>query len=259
MISLVGVTQHYGIRPVLKNVDLKISAGKLTAVVGPNGMGKTTLLGVIAGTLVPQHGRVEIDGLRRRGSEEEELAIRRRVVYLPDHPWLPRERTGREFLLAVGALYEVAPERLIDHVERLLALFQLQREGDWPIRSYSNGQKKKIAIASALISDASILLLDEIFGGGLDPAGILALKHVLRHMVKSEGRTIVMTAPVPEIVEELADEVVVFRDGQVEAHDTIDGLRRRANCQGSLAEVLGQIMHPEMMGHVLQYFEGGRR
>lgn len=139
MISLVGVTQHYGIRPVLKNVDLKISAGKLTAVVGPNGMGKTTLLGVIAGTLVPQHGRVEIDGLRRRGSEEEELAIRRRVVYLPDHPWLPRERTGREFLLAVGALYEVAPERLIDHVERLLALFQLQREGDWPIRSYSNG------------------------------------------------------------------------------------------------------------------------
>jgi len=255
MISLVGVTQHYGIRPVLKDIDLKISGGKLTAVVGPNGMGKTTLLGVIAGTLVPQNGTVTIDGFRRRGSEEEELAIRRRMVYIPDHPWLPRERTGREYLLAVGALYEVAPERLIGHVERLLALFQLQREGDWPIRSYSNGQKKKVAIAAALVADAQILLLDEIFGGGLDPAGILALKHVLRRMTKTEGRTVVMTAPVPEIVEELADEVVVFRDGQVVAHDTVDGLRQRANCHGSLAEVLGRLIHPEMMDHVQQYFQ----
>lgn len=255
MISVVGVTQHYGVRPVLCDVELKIPAGKLTAIVGPNGMGKTTLLGVIAGTLFPQKGYVEIDGLRRRRSEEEELSIRRRAVYLPDHPWLPRDRTGREFLLTVGALYDVPGERLLGHVERLLALFQLQKEGDWPLRSYSNGQKKKVAIASALVTDAPVLLLDEIFGGGLDPAGILALKLVLRRMVTAEGRTVVMTAPVPEIVEELADEVIVLRDGRVEAHDTIAGLRKRANCHGSLAEVLGKLIHPEMLDHVRQYFE----
>ena len=86
MISVVGVTQHYGVRPVLCDIELKIPAGKLTAIVGPNGMGKTTLLGVIAGTLYPQKGYVEIDGLRRHRSEEEELAIRHRAVYLPDHP-----------------------------------------------------------------------------------------------------------------------------------------------------------------------------
>src|SRR5689334_11357692 len=141
MIVLSDVTQHYGVRPVLRDITLKIPAGRLTAVVGPNGMGKTTLLGVMAGVLSPQKGYCEIDNLRRRRSEEEEREIRRRVVYLPDHPWLPVERTGRELLLGVGRLYDIEIDPLIDHVERLLELFQLAREGDWPIRGYSNGQK----------------------------------------------------------------------------------------------------------------------
>jgi ABC-type multidrug transport system ATPase subunit len=239
---------------VLRDVSLQIPAGKLTAVVGPNGMGKTTLLGVMAGTLSPQSGYCEIDGLRRRRSEQEELEIRRRVVYLPDHPWLPMERTGRELLLGIGRLYEVNGDELLDHVERLLELFNLIREGDWPIRGYSNGQKKKIALASMLVTGAPILLLDEPFAGGLDPAGILALKHVLRRLARQPQRTVVLTAPVPEIVEELADEVVVIRDGVVAAHDTPAGLRRLAGAHGSLADVLARLTHPETLDSVERYF-----
>src|SRR6266436_3190521 len=112
MISVVDVTQHYGIRPVLRHINLTIPPGSLAAVIGPNGMGKSTLLSVIAGVLTPQHGRVEIDGLHRKSSIENELAIRRLVVYLPDRPWLPKNRTGREFLLGVGRLYDVPVERL---------------------------------------------------------------------------------------------------------------------------------------------------
>ena len=255
MIHLAGVTQHYGVRPVLREVDVKIPAGRLTAIVGPNGMGKTTLLGVMAGVLSPQKGYVEIDGLRRRRTEEEELAIRRRVVYLPDHPWLPMARTGREFLLGVGRLYDRDLDELLDHVERLLELFQLVREGDWPIRSYSNGQKKKIAIASALVTEVPILLLDEPFAGGLDPAGILALRHVLRRLAASPERTIVMTAPVPELVEETADEIVVLSAGRIVAHDTLEGLRRMTNCSGSLAEVLARLTHPDTLNAIDRYFE----
>lgn len=255
MIHLSCVTQHYGVRPVLQEIELKIPAGRLTAIVGPNGMGKTTLLGVMAGVLSPQKGYVEIDGLRRRRTEEEELAIRRRVVYLPDHPWLPVARTGREFLLGVGQLYGVEIGRLIDHVERLLELFQLLREGDWPIRSYSNGQKKKIAVASTLVTEAPILLLDEPFAGGLDPAGILALQHVLRRLAAQPERTIVMTAPVPELVEETADEVVVLADGRIAAHDTVAGLRELAECDGSLAEVLARLTHPKTLGTIERYLE----
>jgi ABC-type multidrug transport system ATPase subunit len=258
MIVLSGVTQHYGVRPVLRQIDLKIPAGRLTAIVGPNGMGKTTLLGVMAGILSPQTGYVEISGLRRRRTAEEEIAIRRRVVYLPDHPWLPSGRTGREFLLGIGRLYDLDINYLMDHVERLLELFQLTREGDWPIRSYSNGQKKKIAIASALVTEAPVLLLDEPFAGGLDPAGILALKHVLRRLVANPARLVVMTAPVPELVEELADEIIVLSAGEIIAHDTLAGLRRLAKCEGSLAEVLTRITHPQTIDTIERYCQEAR-
>src|SRR6516225_10272105 len=74
MIQLDDITQHYGVRPVLRNISLGIGRGELVVILGPNGMGKTTLLGVMAGALPPQRGTVRIDGLTRRASAEEELA-----------------------------------------------------------------------------------------------------------------------------------------------------------------------------------------
>ena len=93
------------------------------------------------------------------------------TVYLPDQPWLPAQRTAREFLLAVGRIYDVEDERLMEHVDQLLHLFDLSEQGDSPIRSLSAGQKKKVALCSALVAETPILLLDEPFSGGLDPAG----------------------------------------------------------------------------------------
>jgi ABC-type multidrug transport system ATPase subunit len=255
MIEVQELTQHYGVRPVLRDVSLQIESGQIVAVVGPNGMGKSTLLSAMAGVLSPQHGKVKINGLARRASEEDELAIRRQVVYLPDQPWVPRNRTGREFLLAVGRLYDIDVERLMDHVERLLRLFELVRQGDQPIRSYSAGQKKKIALAGALVTEAPILLLDEPFSGGLDPSGILALKGVLEHRSRREDATIVITAPVPELVEELADRIVILREGRIAAFDTLDGLRRLTGCDGSLAEVLERLIYPETLKNLKHYFE----
>jgi len=157
VIELFDVTQHYGVRPVLRGISLRIEQGEVVTILGPNGMGKSTLLGVMAGVLSPQRGSVFINGLRRRGSEEEELEIRKRSVYLPDQPWLPANRTAREFLLAVGRLYDVEQERLMDHADQLLELFDLADKGDSPIRSYSAGQKKKIAVCSALVAGADLV------------------------------------------------------------------------------------------------------
>jgi ABC-type multidrug transport system ATPase subunit len=259
MIRVVHLTQHYGVRPVLVDLNFEIATGELVTVLGPNGMGKSTLLAALAGLLAPQEGYVEFDGVRRRSSPEGELAIRRKVAYLPDKPWLPTTQTGREFVMAVGQLYEHATSRVMDHCERLLRLFNLQDQGDRPIGSYSAGQQKKIALCSALITEAPYLLLDEPFSGGLDTAGMLALKHVLKRLAESDHRTVVMTTPVPELVEEIAERVAIIQDGRLAAYDTVAGLKRAAGDGGTLEIVLQRLLSPETLANIEDYFEGDAR
>jgi ABC-2 type transport system ATP-binding protein len=255
VIELVDVTQHYGVRPVLRGISLRIERGEVVTILGPNGMGKSTLLGVMAGVLSPQRGTVLINGMKRRGSEEEELAIRKMTVYLPDQPWLPGNSTGRDFLLAVGRLYEVEEERLIDHAHQLLELFDLAEKGDSPIRSYSAGQKKKIALCSALVAEVSVLLLDEPFSGGLDPGGLLTLKRIVQYHARRKVSTIVLTSPVPELVEEITTRVVVLKNGEILAFDTIDGLERMIGHRGSLGDVLERLIFPETSRKLETYFQ----
>jgi ABC-2 type transport system ATP-binding protein len=255
VIELHDITQHYGVRPVLRGINLRIERGEVVAILGPNGMGKSTLLGVMAGVLSPQKGEVRIDGLKRRGSEEEELAIRTMTVYLPDQPWLPAQRTCREFLLAVGRLYDVEVERLMGHIDQLLHLFDLSEQGDTPIRSLSAGQKKKVALCSALVAEAPILLFDEPFSGGLDPAGIMTLKRIIQHHPRRKEATIVLTSPVPELIEEIATRIIVLYDGEVLAFDTLDGLQRLSGHRGTLDQVLQRLMFPDTTQKLDAYFQ----
>lgn len=255
MITLKEITHHYGVHPVLKNISLHVDEGELVAVMGPNGMGKSTLLGIVAGVLAPLKGTVEIAGLVRRSSEENELAIRRQLVYLPDHPWLPFNLTGREYLHVVGKLYDIDIDRLMDHVDRLLSLFELSEQGDAPMRVYSNGQKKKIAICGALVTEARVLVLDEPFTGGLDPSSILALRRVLERLAERKDVTLLMATQIPEMAEALAHRVAVVRHGSIIAYDSIENLRTRAECDGSLGEVLERIIHPETVERIDRYFE----
>jgi ABC-type multidrug transport system ATPase subunit len=255
VIELEGVTQHYGVRPILRGISLRIERGEVVVILGPNGMGKTTLLGVMAGVLAPQRGTVIIDGLRRRGSEQDELTIRKKTVYLPDQPWLPANRTGREFLLAVGRLYDVDDERLMEHVDQLLDLFDLGSQGDSPIRAYSAGQKKKVALCSALATEVPIMLLDEPFSGGLDPAGLLALKRIIQRLGRRKDATVVLTSPVPELVEEIATRIIVLHDGEILAFDTLDGLQRMTGHRGSLGDVLERLVFPDTTRKLDTYFQ----
>ena len=257
-IDVAGVTHHYGVWPVLRDVSLSVRRGEVVALMGPNGSGKSTLVAVIAGVMSPFRGYVEINGLRRRRTAEQELAIRRQVCYLPAELWLPPTRTPREWVLAVGRLWGVGDERVMDHAERLLELFDLERHADSPIGSCSTGQRKKVALCGALASDAPLLLLDEPFAGGLDPTGILALKRVLAHHAAHDAATVVMATPVPELVEELADRVGVLRDGRMAAIGTVDELRRQTGCAGGLDEVYGHLVSPETNRKIDSYFRAAR-
>jgi ABC-type multidrug transport system ATPase subunit len=258
MIRVVDVSHHYGVRPVLSHINLDVPSGQLVAVMGPNGVGKSTLLSIIAGLMAPAKGYVEINGLRRRASEDAELQIRKQMAFLPDQPWLPEFRTGREWLMAVGQLYDLDAERLMDHISRLLELFQLTEKGDAPIRTYSNGQKKKIAICGVLVTEAPILILDEPFTGGLDPAAILALGRVLKHLAEREDLTVLMASQIAEMVEPLAHSIAVLEGTQVKAYDTLDGLRAKTGCSGSLPEVFEKLVHPQTLEQIESYFNRPR-
>jgi ABC-2 type transport system ATP-binding protein len=255
MIDVVDCSFHYGIRPILQNVSLHVDRGEVVALMGPNGMGKTTLLAVMAGVLPPVRGYVEIDGKRRRSSVENEKAIRREVVYLPADAWLPNLRAGRDWLLAMGRVYEIEDERLMAHAEDLLQLFALEKIADSNMGSYSTGQKKKILLAGTLITEAPIMLLDEPFSGGLDPSGLLSLKRVLNHLREERKTTVVMATPVPELVEEMADRVALIHDGTLIAFDTIDGLRKTAGVSGKLDEIYARLVSPSNVDNIERYLQ----
>jgi ABC-2 type transport system ATP-binding protein len=256
MIKVSGVTYHYSVRPVLKGVDLSIERGELVALMGPNGSGKTTLMSIIAGAISPRRGHVEIAGLRRRSTPDEEMAIRRKVFYLPADVWLPTSHSGREWLVAVGRLYDVKDEQIFDHVDRLLRLFDLEEKADSSVSDYSTGQRKKLALCTALVSEAPVLLLDEPFSGGLDPSGIIALRRVLEGLAKRDDVTVLMATPVPELVEELADRVAVLRDGEIAAYDSCPRLCEMTG-KATLADAYEAMMNPNTESNIEAYF--GRR
>ena len=255
MIRVSDVVQHYGLRPVLRKISLDVRDGELLALVGPNGMGKSTLLKTMAGLLPPKKGYVEIDGYRRRASTKEERHIRGQVFYLPDHPWLPSRASGREYATAVGSIYGVDEERLMDHVDRLFKVFHLDKQADAAIGSYSAGQKKKVALCAALAAERPIYIMDEPFAGGLDPSAILSLKRLMRHLAERRDVTLVMATPIPEIVEDMAHRVVILSDGEIVGLDTVENLKAKADNAASLEESLERLLNPHTLEYIDEYFE----
>ena len=254
MIKVVDVSHHYGVKPVLSHVSFDVPDGQLVVVMGPNGAGKSTLLSILAGLMAPAKGYVEINGLRRRATEQAELQIRRQTAFLPDQPWLPEFKTGREWLMAIGQLYDIDAEHLMEHISRLLELFQLGEKGEAPIRTYSSGQKKKLAICGVLVTETPILILDEPFTGGLDPAAILALSRVLKHLADRKDMTIVMASQIGEMVEPLAHRIAILEGARLKAYDTLEGLRAKTGCSGSLSEIFEKLVHPQTLEQVQNYF-----
>ena len=254
MISVENVGHHFGVRPVLQDVCFSVPQWKTLAIIGPNGTGKTTLLNIVAGLFASEAGTVSIGGHTRRSTLEEELAVRQQTFFLPAELWFPKGVTVRQYLLSVGELWGRDPLRLFEHADRLLKLFQLEELSNGEISAGSTGQQKKVALCSALIAETPVLLLDEPFSGGLDPAGLTAMKQVLKHLTNRDDRTVVISSPVPELVEEVADDVLILKDGLVLRHASVSDIKAESECS-TLAEALSQLVFPETAADLAAYFQ----
>lgn len=258
MIRVEKIWHHYGIRPILKDVSFTVEPGELVAVMGPNGMGKSTILSVIAGIMSPIEGTVEINGLVRRSSIENEIAIRKQVFYLPDDDFLPITHTGRELLVATARLYGVSERRLMEHSDMLLKIFALEKQADSAISSYSTGQKKKISLCTALMSEAPVLILDEPLSGGLDSMGLHTITSILKDLAARRDVTVLMAVPVPELVKPLAHKIAVLVDGELAAYDSPDNLCDRYDTDGDLGMVLNKLSDPESSDLLETYLGDGK-
>jgi ABC-2 type transport system ATP-binding protein len=219
-------------RTALAEVDLDLLRGGLTALVGPNGAGKTTLLRVLAGLLAPESGTVEILGappaaMRSRG-------LRRRVGYLPQEVALDPEMTGREILTLLAALYGVPHRERAARVAGLAAAFGTEEHLSRLVSTWSGGLKRRLHLASGMIHDPELLLLDEPTAG-LDLEGTDYLWAELGRRV-ADGRAVAVVTHDLAAVEQQAGFVAVLDQGHIAASGSPAELIA-AHGGGSLAQV----------------------
>jgi len=210
-----GVTKRYGATTALDSVELHIAAGELVALLGPSGSGKTTLLRVVAGLLQADSGRV-----RFGDTDATQLSLRdRNVGFVFQQYALFRHMTVAENI-AFGLRSRPRrrrPDRatIRRRVDELLTLIQLQEHGSRYPEQLSGGQKQRVALARALAIDPTVLLLDEPFGA-LDAKVRVELRRWLRRLHDQTGQTTVFVTHDQDEALELADRVVVLRDGRIE-------------------------------------------
>jgi ABC-2 type transport system ATP-binding protein len=210
-VTLSGVTKRYRGTTALDSVDLVLQPG-ITGLLGPNGAGKTTLLRILATVLAPDAGEIRL--LDTVPATPESLAeIRRRLGYLPQEMGFPLGFTGFAFVDYMAVLKEwTAKDTRHEEVRRVLGLVDLQDVGTKRLRALSGGQRRRMALAQALLGAPDLLLLDEPTTG-VDPEQRVALRQVLS--AAGERSTVLLSTHQTEDVAALCDRVIVLDHGHI--------------------------------------------
>ncbi len=209
-IEIRGLRKEFGRVVAVEAVDLVAEPGEFVALIGHNGAGKSTTIKVLTGQLMPTAGTVHVGGVDV--SKDPGLA-REKLGYVPEDPALYEYLTAREFLELVVAL------RGAGDLEEALALTGLGDDADRLIREYSQGMRRKTALAAAVVSKPPVVILDEALNG-LDPPSAARVKASLRALCE-QGTTVLLSTHVLETVERVADRVVMLAHGRVVADERI--------------------------------------
>jgi len=219
MIAIEDARKRYGDVVALDGVSLTVAEGASLGLVGTNGAGKTTLFRLLVGHETPDSGRVRVAGVDPAAG----VAVRERVGYLPEDVGFQPALTGRE-VLDFHADMRGGAEAGVD---TLLGVVGLTDAADRPVGEYSNGMNRRLGLATALLGDPDVLLLDEP-AAGLDPGGVASFNRVVRRVRDERDVTVVLSTHVLSEVEALCDRVAVLDEGELRTVGTVDEVARAA-------------------------------
>jgi ABC transporter DrrB family efflux protein len=228
-----GVAKHFGSTVALAGVDLDVKKGTVFGLLGPNGAGKTTLVRVLATLLIPDAGRAEVFG---RDVVHEAAAVRQLLGLTGQFAAVDEILTGRENLQMFGRLFGLSPKEAGLRAGELLERLDLAGAADRPARTYSGGMRRRLDLASSLVTRPQVLFLDEPTTG-LDPRSRNEIWEAARELVR-RGTTLLLTTQYLEEADQLADEIAVIDHGRVIAQGTGNELKD---------QVGGQILEVELM------------
>lgn len=217
MLQLTNLTKKFGNFTAVNNINLEINSGDFFGFLGQNGAGKTTTIKMITGLYAPTEGTVKIGGI---DIQKNHIEAKKLIGYIPDQPFLYEKLTGREFLYFCGGLYKIKKNNLRNKIDETIDQLKIEQWVDKRTEEYSQGMKQRIAIASALIHNPALLIVDEPMIG-LDPQSALVVKNVLREKA-SQGVAIFMSTHSLNVAEEICSRIGIIKDGKMIFEDNND-------------------------------------
>jgi len=247
-VELRKVAKRYADIVAVDHMDLDVRYGEILGLLGPNGSGKSTALKMILGLVKPDNGSVKVVGME---VQDDPVAVKRHVGYVPETPRLYEFLTGLEYLDLVGDIYGMAASEKKTRIEEYLGALELEgREGDM-ISSYSLGMKQKIALISAFLHKPKLLILDEPLNG-LDPKSARIVKNLLRELA-SQGVTTIMSTHILEIAQAMCDRIAIMYEGRLLALGNMEEMRQKARLPASdLEEIFLKLTGTEDIREVVE-------
>ena len=235
MLEVRGLTKNYSRIPAVADVSFTIAPGEVLGYLGPNGSGKSTTVNMLAGLLEPTRGHIFLDG---RNVRDDLIAYKRQIGYVPEEPHLYPYLTGREYLQLMARLRGLPEDRTNVRIDELLNLFSLHPFRFTPMSSYSKGMRQKVLLCSALIHNPRIVIFDEPLSG-LDVTTALVFRNMVQALAR-EGKIMLYSSHVLEVVEKVCTRVLILRRGQVVANDSVSRLRDLMSLP-SLEDIFAQL------------------
>jgi len=229
MIRIVNLTKFYGKLAAVDHISLEVAQGEIFGFLGPNGAGKTTTIKMMAGLLQPTDGSILLHGY---DIQKEPLKAKSITGFIPDRPFLYEKLTAMEFMRFVAELYDMHDSS--GRINDLLDLFGLPDWKEELIENFSHGMKQRLVMASALLHNPKVLVVDEPMVG-LDPRGARLVKDIFKDLA-SKGVTVFMSTHTLEIAEQMCTRVAIINLGRIIAEGSVEDLGRMARMEDSHLE-----------------------